>query len=127
MPEGRGFTGHPIKGNIVMDQDQRITLAELKIEQHEKLHAETQESIRTLSFGVNELVQSAIRREHDDETFKRIFTELEKHRVELQDYKDQQLENELNAYKSLVWKVAGLAALVMASVVAGHFGAKLLG
>lgn len=111
----------------MIDQDKRITLAELKIEQHEKLHAETQESIRTLSLGVNELVQSAIRREHDDETFKRIFAELEKHRVELQDYKDKQLETELNAYKSLVWKVAGLAALVMASVVAGHFGAKLLG
>lgn len=111
----------------MIDQDKRIALAEMKIEQHEKLHAETQDSIRLLSNGVNELVQSAIRREHDDDTFKRIFAELEKQKSELQAYKDKQVEAELNAYKALVWKVAGLAALVISSVVAGHFGAKLLG
>lgn len=109
------------------DQELRLKLAELKLDQHEKLHAGTQEAIRVLTDGINELVQSAIRREHDDETFKRIFVELEKQKTELQAYKDEKLQAELSEYKNAVRKIIGTVALVVTSALATHFITNLLG
>jgi len=133
------------------DQDIRLALAEEKLEQHDKLHAETQRSIQVLSDGISKLVQAEIRREQDEGTFKRLFTEIKnlneeiknnkerqeekdlestaeinKIRSELQAYKDAQATKELNAYKGVVLKVIGLAALILASVIAGYLGAHLI-
>jgi hypothetical protein len=116
------------------DHDTRLALAEAKIAQHDKLHEETQAAIRELTAGVNQLVQAEIRREQDDSTFKRLFREiselrldLENHGKALQAYKDEQLQKELSAYKGVVLKVLGIGALVIGSVLAGHFGGKWIG
>jgi hypothetical protein len=104
-----------------------LKIAELKIEQHEKLHRETQESIKTLTDGINKLIQAEIRREQDDDTFKRIFSEIAELREAHQKFKDQQAEKELAAYKGIVLKFFGLSALIIASMLAGHFGIHLIG
>lgn len=116
------------------DHSMRLTLAEEKIKQHDRLHEETQAAIHELTAGVNQLIQAEIRREQDSSTFKRLFNEIEKLRNELdqhgkalQTYKDDQIEKELNAYKGVVWKIAGLVAIIISSVLAGHFGGKWLG
>ena len=116
------------------EQDSRLAMAELKLEQHERLHIETQSSIRVLSDGINQLVKSEIRREQDKETFNRIGGEiasanvdLKKMRTDFEEYKDAQMAKELEAYKGIVLKVAGLVTLIIASVIAGHYGSHLLG
>ena len=109
-------------------------MAEAKIEAHGKLHEETQDAIRMMADGIKQLADGEIRREHDHETFKRIFLEMEKldaaiKKLEaaLEAYRLKQVEKELEAYRSMVWKAFGLAALVFVSFVAGHFGIKLIG
>ena len=116
------------------DQDTRLTIAELKLATHEKLHEEAQMSMKLLSEGIAQLVQAEIRRENDSETFKRMFDAIKKIEdsfLSLKDdfeaYKAKVAEKELAAYKTVVWKIAGLAAVVMASVIAGHLGGKWLG
>jgi len=109
------------------DQETRLTVAEMKLEQHERLHNETSEAIRELTAAITKLVQAEIRREQDEETFKRIFGAIEKVKQDLDDYKEKQTEKELSAYRGIVWKILGLAALIAASVIAGHFGSHLLG
>ncbi len=116
------------------DHDTRLALAEEKLRQHDKMHEDTQAVIRELTAGVNQLVQAEIRREQDDSTFRRLFGEiaalreaLEKNSKDLQMYKDAQLTKELDAYRGIVLKAFGIAALVIGSVLAGHFGGKWLG
>lgn len=106
----------------------------MKLEEHGRLHQETQDSIRILTDGINHLVQAEIRREQDKETFTRmagdiavVRGDIKALRADFEDYKDKQTEKELAAYRSIVWKVIGLAAVVIASVIAGHFGGKWLG
>jgi len=109
------------------EQDTRLSIAELKIEQHEKLHQETQASIKILTDGITQLIQAEIRREQDEQTFSRLFVEIKDLREALQQYKDLQATKELNAYKGIVLKILGLAALVVASMLAGRFGIHLIG
>ena len=116
------------------EQDSRLAVAEMKIEQHERMHQDLQSSIRRLTDGLSELVQAEIRRELDRETFSRISGEiaatrndLRELRIDFEEHKDAQMEKELAAYKGIVLKLLGLAALIVASVLAGHFGAHLLG
>ena len=113
---------------------ERLVMAEAKIEAHGKLHEETQDAIRMMADGIKQLAEGEIRREHDHETFKRIFLELERLNTDLkkleaalENYRLVQVEKELEAYRTMVWKAIGLAALVFVSVVAGHFGIKLIG
>lgn len=115
------------KENALSDQEARLAVAELKLEHHDKLHEETQSAIRELTNAITTLVQAEIRREQDEDTFRRIFTSIDKLRSDFEEYKDRQTEKELAAYRGVVVKVAGLGALVVASVAAGHFGAPLLG
>lgn len=103
------------------DYNARLAIAEMKLEQHDKLHEEVQESIKVLSDGITKLVQAEIRREQDAETIGRIFEEIGQLRDDFQKYKDKQTEKELAAYRGIVWKLLGLAALVGASLVAGHW------
>ena len=105
----------------------------MRIDQHEKLHEETQANLRLLSDGINALVQAEVRREGDEKTFERIFTaikEVQKDVTELrrdfEGYKDSVAEKELAAYKGVVWKVTGLIGLATVSIIVGHFGGKLL-
>lgn len=109
------------------DQEARLAVAELKLEHHDKLHEETQSAIRELTKAITTLVQAEIRREQDEETFRRIFNSIEKLKTDFEEYKDRQTEKELAAYKGVVLRAAGLATLVFSSVLAGHFGAHLLG
>ena len=110
-----------------------MTLAELRIEQHEKLHEETQANLRLLSDGINALVQAEVRREGDEKTFDRIFTAIKEMqtnvaelRKDFEGYKDSVAGKELAEYKGVVWKIAGLIGLAAASLIVGHFGGKLL-
>ena len=112
----------------------RMALAEMRIDQHEKLHEETHANLRLLSDGINALVQAEVRREGDEKTFGRIFTTMKEMqtdvtelRKDFEGYKDSVAGKELAAYKAVVWKVIGLASIVIASVIAGHFGGKWLG
>ena len=109
------------------DHADRLTIAEMKIQQHEKLHEETARTIKSISEGVEALVRAEVRREGDAATFERIFQELKDLRKDFEDFKDAQVEKELNAYRGIVWKLLLLAGTVFASVIAGHFGARLLG
>lgn len=116
------------------EQDTRLTIAEMKLAAHDKLHEEAQLSMQVLSDGINQLVKAEIRRENDSATFERMFSAIKKIedafaslKDDFEDYKDRVAEKELAAYKSIVWKIIGLAAVVMASVIAGHLGGKWLG
>lgn len=109
------------------DQAARLTIAEMKIQQHEKLHEETTRTIKSISEGVEALVKAEVRREGDAATFERIFAAIKRLEGELAAYKDRQTEKELAAYRGVVWKSLSMSALVVASVIAGHFGARLLG
>ena len=108
-------------------QAERLTVAEMKIQQHEKLHEETARMIKSISEGVEAVVRAEVRREGDAQTFERIFNALKTLEESFEQYKDQQMEKELAAYRGLVWKGIGLFGLVMASYVAGHLGVRLLG
>ncbi len=126
-------------------QAERLTVAEMKIQQHEKLHEETAKMIKAISEGVEALVRAEVRREADVQTFERIFAEIakvrsenkenndtiraeiEKIKTEISEYKTQQSYKELKAYQGVVWKGISLAGLVIASVVAARLGAHLLG
>ncbi len=105
---------------------ERLTVAEMKIQQHEKLHEETAKMIKAISEGVEALVRAEVRREGDAQTFERIFVEIEKLKIDISEYKTQQSKKELKAYQGVVWNGISLAALVIASVVAARFGAYLL-
>lgn len=109
------------------DPNSRLTIAEMRLAQHDKLHEETQSNLRTLSEGITKLVEAEIRRETDSATFERIFAAIKSIERELEDFKNSVAEKELAAYKGVVWKLVGLSALIVASVVAGHFGVHLLG
>ena len=105
----------------------RLTLAEERIARQQVLHAETEANMREISAGVAKLVEAEARRGHYEETFSRIFAMFEKLDQKVQRYIDAQAEKELAAYRGVVWKVLGLAALLGASVIAGHFGSTLIG
>ena len=116
------------------EQDVRLKAAEMKIEQHEQLHQEAQDSIRVLRDGITQLVQAEIRREQDKETFKRMADEISETRLELKKLREEYEANKLAeiikeaaAYKGIVLRLVGLAALVIASLIAGHYGSHLLG
>jgi uncharacterized protein (DUF885 family) len=108
------------------DQETRLAVAEMKLAHHDRLHEETQESIKILSEGIAKLVQAEIRREQDQKAFERLFGMIAELRRDFEEYKDRQTEKELAAYRGIVWKLAGLSALVAASVLAGQLGATLI-
>lgn len=110
-----------------MDCDERLLKAELKIEQHDKMHEDTQSIIRALTDGINKLVQAEVRREQDEETFSRLFNEIKELREDLQSFKEMQATKELNLYKGMVWKSMGMISLVGASLLVGHYGTHLIG
>ena len=105
----------------------RLTLAEERIARQQVLHAETQANIREISGGVAKLVEAEARRGHYEETFARIFGTLGKLDEKVQRNLDAQAEKELAAYRGIVWKVLGLAALLGASMIAGRLGSTLIG
>ena len=105
----------------------RLTLAEERIARQQVLHAETASSIREISAGVAKLVEAEARRGHYEETFSRLFSMFEKLDQKVQSHMDAQAEKELAAYRGIVWKIAGLAALLLTSTIAGRFGATLIG
>ena len=118
----------------MIDQEVRLRLAEQKLETHGKLHEETQNAIKSMAAGIQQLALAETRREQDRETFSRVFAELRLARDEinvvrnsLEEYKDKVLEKELAAYQGIVWKLLGLVSLVIVSAMAGHFGIKLIG
>lgn len=89
------------------DQETRLRLAEQKIEMHDKLHEETQEAIKSMATGIQQLALAETRREQDRETFSRVFTEIKGVQTEIkgvrtdfEDYKDDVTEKELAAAKS---------------------------
>ena len=84
----------------LIDTEARLTRAELQIEQHERMHTETQEALKSIAEAVQKLVQAEIRREQDQETFGRIFTEIKQLRKDFEEYKDKQTEKEIAAAKA---------------------------
>ena len=111
-----------------------MTKVETRLDFHDQRHEDIQSAIQILTKGIDELVRAEARRQGDKETFDRIFSSVkkiedsvDKLREEFEEYKNELAEKELAAYKAVVWKVAGLAAIVIASVIAGHLGGKWLG
>ena len=100
--------------------DTRLTIAELKLAAHEKLHSETQEAIRILTGGIDQLVKAEIRREQDGEIFKRIFAALESTQAELDEFKESMAKKELEAYKGIVLKFGGIILLVLITAIAAR-------
>lgn len=100
--------------------DTRLTIAEMKLVAHEKLHEETQAAIRTLSSGIDQLVKAEIRREQDSEIFERIFTDIEKTKKELREFKDSVAAAELAAYKGVVLKVGSVIVLLLLTAIAAR-------
>ena len=105
----------------------RLTLAEERIARQQVLHSETEANMREISAGVAKLVEAEARRSHYEETFSRIFNMFEKLDQKVQRHIEAQTEKELAAYRGVVWKAAGLVAMLGASMVAGKFGATLIG
>jgi hypothetical protein len=111
-----------------MEQETRLAVAELKIEQHGDILRKTQDSIQIMSEGINKLVQAEIRRENDEATFKRLFGEIQvvrgevhKNKTEFQTYKEGQVTRELKRYQTVFWKALGLVGLTGASIIAGKW------
>ena len=109
-----------------MEKDTEIELVKMRLDQHDRLHKEFQDSIKGLADGVKRLVEAEIRREQDGEAFKRIFDEIEKLQKEFADYKESQTQKELDRYQGFIYRAVGYAALILASLIAGRFGAHLL-
>lgn len=82
------------------DQEARLQLAEERIRQHDKLHDETQSAIKAMAEGIQRLAQAEVRREQDQETFGRIFSEIKTLRSDFESYKDKQAEKELSETKA---------------------------
>ena len=108
-------------------EENRLSKAEYRLDTHEK-------HLQHLIEGVDALVKAEVRRENDKETFGRIFDVIKIAQDDIatlkrgfEEYKKDQAEKELVAYKTVVWKVVGMGMLVAASVFVGHFGAHLLG
>ena len=117
-----------------MLDESRMTKVETRLDFHDQRHEDIQSAIQILTKGIDELVRAEARRQGDKETFERMFKSIERIensvgqlRQDFEDYKDEMAEKELAAYKAVVWKVIGLAAIVIASVIAGHLGGKWLG
>ena len=117
-----------------MLDESRMTKVETRLDFHDQRHEDIQSAIQILTKGIDELVRAEARRQGDKETFDRIFSSVKKSedsvdklREEFEEYKNELAEKELAAYKAVVWKVVGLAAIVIASVIAGHLGGKWLG
>jgi len=113
------------------DPNSRLTIAELRIAQHDKLHEETQSNMKILSDGINALVQAEVRREGDVNMFNRIFKAIKetqddvtKLREDFESYKDTLAEKELATYKGGVLKVLGLIGLAISSYVVGKIEGK---
>ena len=113
------------------DPNSRLTIAELRIAQHDKMHEETQSNMKILSDGINALVQAEVRREGDGKLFERIFDEIKKAqenvtelRADFESYKDSLAEKELATYKGGVLKVLGLIGLAISSYVVGKIEGK---
>jgi uncharacterized membrane protein YccC len=84
------------------DHDTRLALAEQKLQQHDRMHNETQEAIKTLTEGISQLVKAEIRREQDDEIFNRIFGEIAELKKKQQEHKDMLAAKELESTRQLV-------------------------
>lgn len=117
---------HTSSGEEMADQESELALVKMRLDQHDRQHEEVQESIKGLADGVKKLVEAEIRRENDGETFKRIFEEIEKIKTEIQTYRQQQIEKELKRYQGLIYRILGYGGLILASLIAGHFGASLI-
>ena len=113
----------------------RLTMAELKIAEHEKKHDSVQESLARLAEGITALVQAEIRRESDLATFNRLGTSvhelsgrIEALSIRLNNMQELQLRKELHAYKGIVWKivnwVVGISGAAAAAYITWHFGWK---
>ncbi len=83
-----------------MDTETRLTKAELQIEQHHRMHEETQVALKGIAEAVQKLAQAEVRREQDQETFGRIFKSVEKLREDFEEYKEQMSEKELAAARA---------------------------
>ena len=108
------------------DHETRLTLAEERIARHERLHEDTQESVKEIANGVARLVEAEAKRSQYEETFRRLFDNQDKLDARLTAFIERQTDKELQAYRGVVWKVLGLVGLVAASLIAGHFGGKSL-
>ncbi len=77
------------------DQAERLTRAEVILQQHAEMHRETASAIQRMAEGIQKLAESEVRREQDQDTFGRIFKTLEKIRSDFEEYKDLQAAKEL--------------------------------
>lgn len=102
------------------------------------MHQDTQEAIRSMADGIQKLAQAEVRREQDQETFGRIFTEIKTLRTDFEEYKDKQSEKELAATKAEladqnkhIWDVrsAALSAvgMILLWIVAEKLGIHIPG
>lgn len=85
----------------------RLTRAELRLEQHDREHEETRSAIKSMADGIQKLAEAAVRHEQDQHTFGRIFEEskalrddVQGLRDDLEEYKKEQTQKELAAAKA---------------------------
>lgn len=111
----------------------RLTAAELKIIEHEKMHNSVHDSLEKLAAGINALVHAEIRRESDIATFGRLGTSVHELSLRidaltdrLNNMQESQVKRELHAYKSVVWKVlnwgGALSGALAAAYIIWQFG-----
>ena len=109
------------------DQADRLTRAEVILQQHAEMHRETAAAIQRMADGIQKLAESEVRREQDQQTFGRIFDEIKNLRGDFEAYKETMKDKEIKVYQGIVWKSISLSGLILASVVAARLGAHLLG
>jgi hypothetical protein len=102
-----------------MEYDSRIAVVEMKVGTLEK-------SIETMAEGIQQLVIAEAKRENDKEIFDRLFDSIKQLREysyaidkKITDYISAQNEEDLNQYKTLLFKILGLIGLVLASGLSG--------
>ena len=111
----------------------RLTIAELKLAEHEKKHDMVQDSLARLADGLNALVQAEIRREPEIKAFSHLNALVQaisdkqgEQAEQISAIENAQLRRDLHTYRSLVWKAInwtiGIAAAVAAAYIAFHFG-----
>ncbi len=115
------------------DQAERLTIAEFKIAQHEKLHEETAQTIKSIGIGVDTLLKAEVRRENDVATFERIFKaikileeRLDALNTHLAAADVTRLEKELAGQNKWIGELLRTSLACVAAIVLYHFGVKPL-
>lgn len=114
------------------DQEAELAIMKTRLDQHDKIHEETQGAIKSMAEGIQKLAQAEVRREQDQETFGRIFEEIKSLRTDFEAYKETQSAKELADAKAElasqskhIWDVRSIILTAVAMLILWIIAEKL--